>query len=361
MNIDKRLLAGEKVLSKVVARIVSADVPVSPVSRIDVSIAGGILRAAKESRSGILVLGTVPLREANFRTMLFDVSDKVCEESRQMIFLCRMTRPLNIVKNLFVLIPPMLEFQEGFVRALESVRNLASSNTLHMKIIAMSDTVRYIETRLAKTDLRVEVSYFRIDQWKELSSHLKKAGFGETDAVAILATRMGRLAWQPALKRFFHTMTAEYPENNIMMVYPADADPAGTAEIDRANENAEDHLLIMRNPVTLDRMSLEAATQRLLESEFSMDPGILAEIAKKLSFFDPILLSPGIVLFHTHSESVTKPVILLGTAHQGIVIPPLKQEARALFILISPKDRTNVHLQALAKVARMARDLKYPG
>ncbi len=358
MDVDQRIAFGEKILGGVVARIVSADVPVSPISRIDVGIPGGILRAVKECRAGTLILGSLPSREANLKTMLFDVSDKVCDESQELLFLCQVMRPLNIGKTLIVLIPPMLEFQKGFDRAFEALKALALGNKLHVRIVAMPQTVTYIETHLSKTGAKVEMSFLRLDEWRSLSGSIKKAGFAETDALAIMAARKGRLAWQPSLKRFFHAISAEFPQNNIMMVYPADTDSSETVDTDLKKENTLEGFLIARPAVALEGKFLDDAVEQLLKSEFSSDPKILSELTKKLFSLGPIELCPGVVLLHTHSQHLTKPLILLGAAQQGIAFPSLKKEMKSLFVLISPNDQTNIHLQALTQVVRMARDLE---
>ncbi|MDD3089979.1 MAG: hypothetical protein PHT95_08580, partial [Candidatus Omnitrophica bacterium] len=106
IDIDRRIDFGEKILSRSVTRAVSASIPISPISRIDVNVAGGILHAVKEWHIDTLVMGAVPVQELNFRSMLFGVYDKVCDESPQMLFTCHIVHSLNMDKSLFVLVTP---------------------------------------------------------------------------------------------------------------------------------------------------------------------------------------------------------------------------------------------------------------
>ncbi len=359
MDIDKRLSFGEKILSGVVARVVAANVPVSPVSRIDVNVAGGILRAIKECHADTLVLGSVSPRESNLRTMLFDVSDKVSDESEQLFFLCQLVHPLNIGKNVFVLISPMLEWQKGFNHALESVKHLAVANKLNITIMGIADTIKHVEKSSFKKKAAVDVSFWPLDQWKDISACIRKAGLKEADSIIFMTARKGRISWRPSFKRLFATLGAEFPENNILMVYPADAHLYTADSKNPYKEGIKDsHPLLARPAVTIKEQYMEDALIRLLQTQFSSASDILREVMKKLIPLDPVELSHGIVLFHTHSEYLTEPVILLGIGDKCIEYQSLQQEIHAFFVLISPKDETNVHLQALTKVARMARELE---
>ncbi|HOY10044.1 MAG TPA: cation:proton antiporter [Candidatus Omnitrophota bacterium] len=351
IDIERRVSAGEKVLSGVVARIVSADVPVSPVTRIDVNIPGGILRAVKECHADTLVLGVTPSREMNFKARLFDVSDKVCDESHQLLLLCQMAHALNIGKNLFVLIPPVLECQDGFRQALESLKNLAAGNKLRLCLIGMADTVRFLEDNVLKgLSVGGEVSLHTLDQWKDLPAYIKKAGLQASDSIILMAARKGRLAWRPSMKSLAHALTMECPANNVIMVYPADAGPEDGEEESPQEDRASAHALLTRPAVPIDSKNPEKGIRQLLESQFSPGSLIFSEVMNKLSPPAPVALSPGILLFHTHSAYLTEPVILLGLGRHG--------KTRAFFILISPANQINAHLQALTKVARMARTLE---
>ncbi|HPB67562.1 MAG TPA: PTS sugar transporter subunit IIA, partial [Candidatus Omnitrophota bacterium] len=332
---------------------------VSPVTRIDVNIPGGILRAVKECRADALVLGVTPAKDMDFMARLFDVSDKVCDESHLLLFICHMACALNIGKNLFVLIPPVLEGQDGFGRALEAVKNLAAGNKLGLRLIGVADTVQFLKQNLSQTFTSgCEVTFHALDQWNELPACVRKAGLQDSDSILLMAARKGRLAWQPSMKRLAHVLSLEFPANNVIRVYPADASLDNHKEEDLKNEEALARALLSRSTVAIDSINLEEGIRRLLESKFPPGSLILSEVMNKLSPLAPVALSSGILLFHTHSAYITEPVILLGRGREGLACPFLKEKTRAFFILISPEAQPSVHLQALTQVAHMAREIE---
>jgi Kef-type K+ transport system membrane component KefB/mannitol/fructose-specific phosphotransferase system IIA component (Ntr-type)/nucleotide-binding universal stress UspA family protein len=359
LDIDRRVLSGEKVLGEVVNRIVAANIPVSPLSRIDVDIPGGIIRTLKEYHADILVLGTVLAGKSNFKSMLFDISDKVSDDSRQLIFLSRMVHPLNIGNSVKVFIPPALECRNGFGRAIESIRNIAAKNKLEINVVGVRDTIEYAKKSFQRKSSTIDISFSVLDKWVSCSTYLRRTKLRNSDSIILMAARKGRLGWNPSLKREFYSLGLSFPENNIMMLYLPDTDSEQmSCDLGHGEKESGLDSLLVKPAVNIERDSLDEALLVLLESQFSADSKISSEITKKLFPLDPIELSSGIILFHMYSGHVGEPVILLGISKNGITSASLQKKIYALFILISPEDQTSIHLQALTKVAIMARDLE---
>jgi Kef-type K+ transport system membrane component KefB/mannitol/fructose-specific phosphotransferase system IIA component (Ntr-type) len=357
IDVDQKISQGEKLLGRAVARIVSADVPVSPVSRIDINISGGILRSLKQYQASVMVLGAVPRRGANLRAFFFDVSDKVCEESEQLVFLSQLSGPLNIGKSVYLFIPPMMEVQKGFNRAMESITNLAVANKLALQIVSMPETIEQAKKILRKKTA-LEVSFSVLEKWRDISAWLQKSDIGEADSILVMAVRKGRLGWQPSVRRLFYSLGAEYPSNNIFLVYPGDSFTERSASEKDPQSSDSQQSLLSHPAIVINTQSLEEAVGQVLGTFFLDDPDRVGEVMHNLSPLDPVALSPEVILFHTHSQYVSEPIILLATVPDTIVFPALKKKIKAFFILVSPRDRTDVHLQALTKVAQIARGLE---
>ena len=360
LGLDRRIAFGEKVLSESVAYAVSASVPVSPISRIDVNVSGGIMHALKEWHIDTLVMGAAPISGGGLRSALFSVYDKICDESDQMVFMCRMDHSPNMDKNLFVLVPPMLECQPGFRRALQAVKSMAAGNKIRIHVMGMSDTVRHIEGIPSEKGSTAEISFSAVEHWKDFPTHLKNRISGETDAVVLMAAKKGRMAWHPYLKHLYHSLREGFPKNNVILVHPADSDyleEAGRPFVCEP-ETGDTGSFRARSMVEVKGSSLEEVVKEILATQFPPDSRTSAAMVKQLMALDPVWLSSEIALLHTHSAVLDEPVILLGVHPHGVGFPGSGHKARAVFVLISPKDSTSVHLQALTEVARMAHGLQ---
>jgi Kef-type K+ transport system membrane component KefB/mannitol/fructose-specific phosphotransferase system IIA component (Ntr-type) len=359
-DIDHRISFGESLLSKSVARIVASDIPVSPISRIDVNIPGGILHALKEWRVDTLVMGSSRY-ESNLRNMLFRIYDKVREESSQLLFLCYMTHHLNLDKRVLLAIPPMMECQAGFNRAFEAVRDIALGNKMKLTVLASKETVDYVQKVFKKTLTDIPVSFNPIGDWKNLQAFMEQENIQDDDALVILSSRKGRLAWQPSTEKIVSSLERTFKDNNLIVVNPADEgyhdQSTNTCPIAVDAEHLDDRGILSLPEIHTSGTSPKEAVKELLASYFPQDPQKVEEIIRKLSPITPVELTNEIALLHTHTRDIDQPVVLLGKSPEGIVFPGMAGKVKAFFVLISPIDETAVHLQTLAKVAQMARTL----
>jgi len=358
-DVDRRIASGENVLSKTVARMVAADVPISPISRIDVNISGGILHAIKEWRIDTMVMGS-SRHESNLKNILFGVYDKVREESRQLVLLCHMTHPLNIDKRIILAIPPMIECQGGFDRAFEAIKDLASGNKMELLIVASEETSDYIRNVLGKETAGMRISFKPLDTWKNLQVLLEKEEIKDSDAIVLMSARKGRLAWQPSSEKVHHALEKKFSKNNVIAVHPADEEykdeAVSSCPVERGRDGIMTHPLLSVPATDITNMEPLEIVDALLRSYFKDSSAKISEIMKKFVPLDPVELTPTIALVHTHTGEIEKPVVLLGRSGLPFVFPGMKQKVNVVFVLVSPNDQTASHLQTLAKIAQMARD-----
>ncbi|RYZ84064.1 MAG: cation:proton antiporter, partial [Moraxellaceae bacterium] len=109
-----------KMLNKVIEHAVAADNEVKVISRVDVNVAGGIIRAMQELMITEVLIGWNTRTRAS--DMIFgSVLENLLKKTRQMIFVSRVQIPINTLQRIFVLLPPNAELETGFDRY---VRNM---------------------------------------------------------------------------------------------------------------------------------------------------------------------------------------------------------------------------------------------
>jgi two-component system sensor histidine kinase KdpD len=64
-------------------------------------------------------------------------------------------------------------------------------------------------------------------------------------------------------------------------------------------------------------------------------------------------LNEGVALPHARVEGLTEPQVALGLTHGGVLDSPAERPIEAVFMLLSPAQGANAHLQLLAKAARL--------
>ncbi len=357
-NLDQRVAAGEKLLGKIVTRAVAANIPVSPINRIDVNIPGGILHALHEWHIDTFVMGASRY-ESSFKTMLFGVHEKISQESRQLIFLCQITHDLSIDKKMFFILPPIAELHAGFYRAVEATLKLAANNKLQAHIVATPETITHLKAAFKKELATADVVWVSLSQTKEFSQYLKDIRVQSSDAIAFFSPRRGQIGSRPSIERLYYQLCHQFPKNNIFLVHPSDLQNTSkslTPNDTRLSENIRNHPFLSSPATDIHAQNPQQAVETLLASYFGAQPRMIAQLIKDFLPLDPLELTPEILLLHTHTDNIDQPIVLLGINHGDFVFPPLNKKTSAFFLLISPRTETSLHLQTLAKIARIAKE-----
>ena len=94
---EANVAEAERMLSHAVLRAAAGSVPVTPLTRVDYNIAGGIARGIAESRASAVVIGW---------DSRGGVLEQLLERSRVQVMVVRLGQPLNAVTRLVLVLPP---------------------------------------------------------------------------------------------------------------------------------------------------------------------------------------------------------------------------------------------------------------
>jgi Kef-type K+ transport system membrane component KefB/mannitol/fructose-specific phosphotransferase system IIA component (Ntr-type)/nucleotide-binding universal stress UspA family protein len=358
---EAQVAEAEKMLSHAVLYAAGADVPVSPLTRVDQNIATGVSRALAETRTSIVVVGwdgrTSSARGAVFGTVL----DQLLEQSRQTVIVAKMGHPLNTTSRIVLVVPPASDRHPGFPAAASLMKRLASEVDAKLEAVVVADDVdRYRETLTA---LRPEhpTQVIGVEGWGPLLWELRSR-LEPQDLVVVLSSRKGTLGWTRELEKLPGQLSSLVPES-FLMVYPSEAEAVATS----GSEGEESPLRASSLPAPLEPSRVvipaDGATYRevlrnILLSHFP--PGAdLAGVLDRLSASEEEFSSeirPGVALPHALLPGLDEPIMFLGICPEGIRFPNVETPARAIFILIGASEKRFDHMRLLTRTARRLRN-----
>ena len=355
---EANVAEAERMLSHAVLRAAAGSVPVTPLTRVDYNIAGGIARGIAESRASAVVIGW-DQRGA--------VLDQLIERSRVQVIVVRQGQPLNAVTRLVLVLPPFVNRNPGFAEAAHTVKVLAQQLSAPIEVQVVGDAVEPFERALDRIKPVAPVRFRDPSTWSEVHRDLA-AGTEPDDLVVLISAREGTLAWSPRLRRLTRLVAGTASSgNSVMVLYPGEPDDEARggdgaprlAPSERLAAGLSDYLSPSRVVRGLDGLELEPALARILSSEFQDRPVQLDVILRALldqAREDSTELKPGVVVPHVRVAGVSEPILFLGLADGGVVVPHASQPARHIFVLVSPREPADAHLRALAAVARASSD-----
>jgi Kef-type K+ transport system membrane component KefB/mannitol/fructose-specific phosphotransferase system IIA component (Ntr-type)/nucleotide-binding universal stress UspA family protein len=350
---EKHVVEAEKMLRQAITHVGGADVPVVPLTRVDLGFARGIARGAVEGGATTMVIGWDG-RPSIRRGIFGSVLDSVLEYTRQEIFVAKLGHPLNTTRRLIVLVPPGADHMPGFPSSLRGVKLMASRLGAEIIGIAVATPAAPIMALFEAERPAAPVRFQEVADWDALPQLLRQILVAD-DLVVVFSARAGAIAWTSALDRLPGMLARLVPES-FVLIYPAEwAAPLEYEESATLPELPTRVVAPDRIVVGLEDGPLRDIVRRILQQEFADDPARLDRITDRLVAAAPrsiLKLRPGAVLLHAHVRGMAEPVTLLGTSFEGLTIEGLDSAVRLVFVLLGSQ-RGEDHLRQLAAIARL--------
>ncbi|HST63225.1 MAG TPA: cation:proton antiporter [Longimicrobium sp.] len=339
----------EQMLAGAVRHAAAAEVPVRPVTRVDGNVAAGIARGVAETRASTVVIGWDG-RRTGARAIFGTVLDQLLDRTRQMVLVARLGHPLNVTQRLVVLVPPAADRHPGFADALATVNRIASGIGAGMAGVVVGGDAERLRQAHGAARPQVAAEWMAVPDWSSLAEWLESAVRRE-DLVVLMGARRGTVAWHPRLERL-PARLAELAPESFLAVYPAETE----APAELAPESLGDALA----PDRVVRVKADAfgpAVREMLAPVFDARTAAgLAELLEGAEARFSSEIVPGVALPHTRLPGLPRPILLLGVSDDGVHLPHGTRPARLLVLLVSPAERADEHLRALAGIARLLAD-----
>ena len=341
---DAQVAEAEEMLRASVGHGAAAGVRVLPVTRVDPSVAAGIARGAAETRSDTLVIGWDG-RSTGERAVFGTVLDALLERTRALLLVARPGRRLGTVRRVVLVVPPAAERHPGFAEAARAVNLLAAGAGAELLGVAVAGDPEGVRAAHALVRPRIPATWEPVEEWAGLTERLARI-LAPNDLLVLLGARRATLAWTPRLARLPAALAGVAPEG-LAVVYPP--------EVDRGDDpHAISDAVRPDRVVRVAGGSFVAAVGRMLAGVVDEDSAREAAnvvVRNEQQFSSEIV--PGVVLPHVRLRGLPRPLLVLGVSEAGVRFPLAKEPARLIFLLLSPAERAEEHLRALADIARL--------
>ncbi len=359
-NAEQAVAAAERVLAHTVVRAMSAGVPVTPLTNVDVNVTSGITRAIRDNRISMILLGWDG--QVSWKTRLFGRTiDAVIERSPQLVMVNRLCEPVSTAKRIVLVLPPFADRQPGFESVVAAVKTLANQAGTTLVILCSEETAAAAGNFIRRTPPSSEVSFEALVSWNDVRTSIARVVEEATDWLMLMGARKGELAWQPSLDRLPACLTGDFPGIPFSVLIP----PAQRWDSRQAADKIADSAYIFstftrdRTSLQMDVATTEEAVRELLGGYFghrTADTHAVTALLHAISQEEPVELMEDVVLLHAHVPYVTESVIFLGVSKNPLDVPLASGGPHILIILLDPVGQDPArHLQALADIARIVR------
>lgn len=200
--------------------LAAAEVPVQPIMRLDLNIAGGLLRARRELHSNLCLLGWS--EHSSAPEILFgSLQQQLLRERDFMLCVARLRQPVNLHQQLYFVIPPHAEHEPGFAECLQLTRRLAQQLGITFELIAAADQKTLLLKKCTSPFQLTSPPYHVLAQWSDLPEVLQKLQ-AEHQLVMLYGVRSGGIAWQKALADTPQLLVNQFNAMSLLLLFPAE-------------------------------------------------------------------------------------------------------------------------------------------
>jgi Kef-type K+ transport system membrane component KefB/mannitol/fructose-specific phosphotransferase system IIA component (Ntr-type) len=360
-NVAAQVADSEKMLSHAVIYAAGADIPVAPLTRIDMNIANGIYRAIKERRITNVIIGWNG--ENSARQQIFGgVLDQLLQQSREMIMVCKIENKISTVEHIVLAIPPFAGLENGFPESMRYIKILANQIGANLTIIASDERVEFLRDIISKTEPEVSTKYHSISSWGKLISAIDEL-LADNDMFILHSSREGTISWRPGLDRLPGIIVNRYPKNNFIAVYPSEIDEdsgnGNSVGSQGATENAYSVLKVSNVVLRLKNDTIKEMVGDLIRSAQPIDDQKIDDLCKavmdnSLDYTPEIV--PGVAILDAHSTSISSTQVYIGISKEGVKIPKTSGLIQVLVVILNPDEiGIDIHYKKLNAVARLFR------
>jgi Kef-type K+ transport system membrane component KefB len=214
---EEEIYKKNKMLQEAIIHASATDSDVQLVSKIDMNIASGILRAIKELMITEVIIGwnaKITTRDRVFGTVL----DSLLHNTEQMILVCKIIHPVNTTGRLVVIVPVNADLERGFLRWLRSMRLLSSQLGANIVFMGRKRTLNKIKQTLKETKPTVEASYEYLANLNEVEN--MKTELLKDDMIIVVSARRGTVSYNNDLDNVPRVLSRSYKDNSFIIVYP---------------------------------------------------------------------------------------------------------------------------------------------
>ena len=215
----KRILINDKLFSNAITHARAAEVKVEVVSRVDLNVAGGIVRAAKDLAISDVIIGWNG--KANAVDFFFgNIMSQLLQNSPQTVMVSKILQPINTFWCIHVVVPPNAELETGFNHWLLKLIRLTGQLGSRLVFYAVENGSKNLRQILKKNKLP-QADYKNLEDWdafENLSTTL--AG---NDLLLIVSARPHTLSYSKYMERLPRVLSDKFENTSFVILFPEQA------------------------------------------------------------------------------------------------------------------------------------------
>lgn len=207
----------KKILERAAKIASGADNAVRMINRNDTNVTSGIIQTIKENHITEVVMG-LHHKNSFADSFLGDKTDNLLKATNQMILIYHAMQPVSTIKRIVVAVPPKAEFEVGFVKWYDRVKNICKQIGAKASFYAHSETLEQIRVLAKRNKFGVETEFCELEDWDDF---LVMTGvISDNDLFVVVSSRKSSISYDPSFEKLPTHLSKYFSKNSYIILYP---------------------------------------------------------------------------------------------------------------------------------------------
>jgi Kef-type K+ transport system membrane component KefB len=216
-DVEHQVQQSKKMLEHAVKHASATGTNVKLVTRVDLNIPSGIIRAMKELQITTIIIGwnaKMSAREKIFGSVL----DNILQGSTQTLFVCKLLYTINTFQRIRVFMPPLAHYEHGFMNWLQMIKILSQQAGTSLEMTGAPATIAQLKKVLPHKQPFVNPNMLVDEKTPNLKNLSKTAQSG--DLFIFISARRTNISYQSYLDDIPYFLSRRFEPFSFIIIFP---------------------------------------------------------------------------------------------------------------------------------------------
>ena len=211
---------GRRYLEKAAMIASAADVRADRVCRYDINITSGIVHTIKEHGVTTVVIG-LHEKAGMLDSFFGSLTSSLLRGTYREVIVARLMMPVNTLKGILAVVPPMAEYEVGFSRWLTHLCRMSSQSGCSLKFRADVHTAECLRSAIDNIAPGVMAAMDVVEDMQ--FGEMMNVSVDAEQMLAVVAARPASGSYDPVFDRL-PSLLKNFSSSNLMVIYPEQAE-----------------------------------------------------------------------------------------------------------------------------------------
>lgn len=213
----KRILLNDKLFEKAISHARAAEVEVDIISRVDLNVAGGIIRAVKDLAISDIIIGWNGKPSA-VDIFFGTIMSQLLQKTSQTVFVSKINQPINTFRRLVVVVPPRAELEVGFSHWLDILQRFVSQLGAKLTFYSVETKPEELRKHLNERRSLLQSEFLHLPFWENIDD-IAELLRGE-DLLIVVSARAHSLSYSKAMERLPRILSDGFEPVSFLILFP---------------------------------------------------------------------------------------------------------------------------------------------